>query len=118
MIDASRQAHAAATRNISTLGIANRVEFLNADFNRALRRLAGHGAHFELIFLDPPYFKDFAGPALDAIREGALLAADGLLVYRHHKKEEATRPAEGWDIQRQRQIGDAILTFYGLPNAE
>jgi len=118
MIDSSRQAHAAATRNITTLGIADRVEFLNADFTRALCRLAGHGAKFELIFLDPPYFKDLARPALGAIRDGALLTAGGLLVYRHHKKEEATRPTDGWDVVRQRPIGDAILTFYGLPNAE
>jgi 16S rRNA (guanine966-N2)-methyltransferase len=116
MIDISRPAQTAAARNIATLGIADRVEFFATDYHRALRKLAGRGAQFDLIFLDPPYFKDLAAPALVAVREGALLADGGLLVYRHHKKEEAPDSAEGWEVARRRQIGDAILTLYRLPN--
>jgi 16S rRNA (guanine966-N2)-methyltransferase len=117
MIDISRPAQTAAVRNITALGIGDRVEFLTMDYLRALRNLAGRREQFNLIFLDPPYFKGFAAPAMAAMRSGALPAAGGLLVYRHHKKENAANLDEEWEIVRQRQIGDAILTFYQLPDA-
>jgi 16S rRNA (guanine(966)-N(2))-methyltransferase RsmD len=115
LVDISRGARAAAGKNITALNIADRVEFIGADACRALHKLAGRSEHFDLIFVDPPYFTESAGPVMAAIREGGLLKPEGLLVFRHHKKEAPETKAPGWEMVRRRQIGDGILTFFRLP---
>jgi 16S rRNA (guanine(966)-N(2))-methyltransferase RsmD len=115
LVDISRGAHTAAWKNISALRITDRLEFIRSDACRAIRKLAAEEAQFELIFVDPPYFGEFAQPVLAALREGHVLAQDGLVVFRHHKKESPADQAKGWEVVRQRKIGDAILTFLTLP---
>lgn len=115
MVDISRRARVAAERNIVTLGIEDRIELIGGDACRAIRKLAGREERFDLIFVDPPYFKGFAGPVLATIREGNVLADRGLLVLRHHKKEVPEENAAGWAVVRRRKISDAILTFFRLP---
>lgn len=114
LVDISRRAHTAAWKNISTLDIANRLEFMRSDVCRAVRKLAAEERRFDLVFVDPPYFGEFGGPVLAAIRDGGILVEEGTLVYRHHKKESPEQKAEGWEIARRRQIGDGILTFFRL----
>lgn len=115
LVDISRGARVAAWKNITTLNIADRLEFIGADACRTLRKLAERSEQFDLIFVDPPYFGELAGPVMTAIREGGLLKQEGLLVFRHHKKEAPETKAPGWEIVRRRQIGDGILTFFRLP---
>jgi len=115
LVDISRGARTAAWRNITTLDIADRVEFIGADACRAVRKLAERSEQFDVVFVDPPYFGEFAGPVLTAIHDGGLLQREGLLVLRHHKKESPENQAVGWAVVRRRQIGDGILTFFRLP---
>jgi 16S rRNA (guanine(966)-N(2))-methyltransferase RsmD len=114
LVDISRSARTAAWKNTVTLDIAGRLEFIGSDACRAIRKLAERAEQFDLVFVDPPYFGEFGGSVLAAIRDGSLLAKEGALVFRHHKKESPENQAEGWEIIRRRQIGDGILTFFGL----
>ena len=115
LVDISRRARIAAERNIIALSIEDRIELIGGDACRVIRKLAGREERFDLVFVDPPYFKSFAGPVLGAIREGGILADGGLLVLRHHKKEVPEEDVTGWEVVRRRRIGDAILTFFRLP---
>jgi 16S rRNA (guanine(966)-N(2))-methyltransferase RsmD len=117
MVDKSRGARVAAEKNIATLCIEDRVQFVGADACRTVRRLGAEGAKFELIFVDPPYFQNLVGPALQTIHESGILAAEGMVVVRQHKKEQSPVTGGGWCLLRQRQIGDTVLTFLGLRDA-
>lgn len=114
LVDISRRARIAAEKNISSLGIEDRLEFIGGDACRVIRKLARRGERFDLVFVDPPYFRGFAAPVLTAIQDGKILAVGGRLVLRHHKKELPEEEALGWEVVRRRQIGDAILTFFRL----
>ena len=115
MVDISRGASIVAQKNIAMLDLHSRVEFIGGDALRAVRKLAERGTRFDLIFIDPPYFSGLALPALAAIRDGGILAEGGMAIVRHHKKEPVGEGVQGWQMDRQRQIGEGILTFFTLP---
>lgn len=120
LVDVGRHARLAVRKNVETLGVRDRVQFLGLDVRRALRKLAAEEEkpHFDLIFADPPYFQGFAKPVFDALAELDLLAPDGMVIFEHHKKETPQDEVKEWEVVRQRRTGDTTMTFFRLPMAE
>ena len=73
------------------------------------------GRPWDIIFLDPPYAKDYL-PLLNAFgaRASSLLTENGLLVLEHYHKNELK--VEAGSIIRSRVLkqGDSALSFYEL----
>jgi 16S rRNA (guanine(966)-N(2))-methyltransferase RsmD len=115
------EAHEAACRlierNLQACGLQERAEVWQADVLEALTRLRARGASFDLVFLDPPYRSALGDATLQRLGDGALLAADGLVVAEHFFK----RPlADGYGrLQRLRlaRFGDVALSFYRAQSA-
>ena len=120
LVDVSRKAREAAWKNITSLDIADRVEFICSDARRAVNKLISRGAteRFQLIFVDPPYFSNNAKPILTAIREGDLLAvfsagAYGMVMASNYNSRP--RPAEVlvsgdlFDVIRTRETWDDLI---------
>ncbi len=107
-IDERAEARALLRENVATLGLggASRI------FRRDATKLGP--AHplppFSLVFLDPPYGRGLAAPALAAARGGGWLAAEALIVV-----EEAVKPAfvapEGFTEIERRRYDDTELIF-------
>ena len=82
---------------------------------------------FDVIFMDPPYYKGLATPnlkgkvgvPLSAAKKtlqilGAydILAPDGLLISQHFKKDSLPETAGDLKLFRQSRYGDTVLSFY------
>jgi 16S rRNA (guanine(966)-N(2))-methyltransferase RsmD len=68
---------------------------------------------FHLIFCDPPYLYDRFNLILQRIFARHLLADDGILIYESSSREAA--PLEdGFQINRQKKMGDTLITFYKM----
>ncbi|MEQ8750492.1 MAG: RsmD family RNA methyltransferase, partial [Amphiplicatus sp.] len=72
---------------------------------------AGLGAPFTLAFLDPPYRKDLAGPALETMKAGGWLAP-GALVVVEQAKEETPVSVAGFAEDDRRAYGAAQIGIY------
>ncbi len=85
--DRDREAQRVEQRNVETLGFGERARLLRGEWGQALRTLAGEGARFDLVFLDPPY----AMEDLEAVTEALLplLAEDARVIIEH----QAGRPS-------------------------
>ena len=68
------------------------------------------GPPFTLAFLDPPYGKGLAGPALAALVEGGWLAKGALVVVEEAAKAEIA-PPEGLRVVDEREYGDTRIVF-------
>jgi 16S rRNA (guanine966-N2)-methyltransferase len=76
---------------------------------------AGVGPPFTLAFLDPPYRRDLAPPALATLKSGAWLAP-GAVVVVEQAKDEARAMVEGYEELDRRRYGEAqigVLRFRG-----
>ena len=99
--------------NLAKLQAEDHSRIVAMEFNRAVIQLAGEGARFDLIFLDPPYrLLDERNP-LKVIRKRGLLAPGGRIILRRHFK---TRFEPGdFALERQVRLGDDTLCFYRNP---
>lgn len=64
-------------QNIADLGLADQARLLKEDVPRLLRRPPAEP--FDLVFMDPPYRKNLAPPALRALAENNWLAPGALV---------------------------------------
>ena len=78
LVDDGTTARALIRANVDTLGLGGATKI----FRRDARNFgaAPAGDRFTLAFLDPPYGKGLAEPALIALRDGSWLVPDALLV--------------------------------------
>jgi 16S rRNA (guanine966-N2)-methyltransferase len=108
LVDDGAQARALIRENVEALGLGGVTRI----FRRDARRLgdAPPGPAYDLAFLDPPYDRGLAEPALTALLRGNWLKPDALVVV-----EEAAaalfEPAAGYDVLERRDYGETELIF-------
>jgi len=109
-IDLSGAAVSTIRHNLAKCRANDKARVIAAEFNRAVIRLGKEKAKFTLIFLDPPYrLLDERNP-LKVIKKREVLAADGLIILRHHFKTKFE--ARYFRLVRQVTLGDDTLSFY------
>ena len=103
LVDDGSQARALIRANVDALGLGGATKI----FRRDARKLgiAPAGDRFDLAFLDPPYGKGLAEPALVALRDGAWLMPDALLVVEEAASTTLDIPA-GFTPLEHRSYGD------------
>jgi 16S rRNA G966 N2-methylase RsmD len=79
---------------------------------RALRLLARHGETFDLIFLDPPYDRQWMDRTLKIIAQGKLLQESGVLIAEHSIREKVARRYDSLALHDQRRYGNTLLSFF------
>ena len=106
LVDDGADARAAIRDNVDALGLGG----VTRVFRRDARKLgaAPAGDRFDLAFLDPPYGRSLAEPALVALHNGCWLAPGALCIV-----EEAISahlaPPEGYTTLDEREFGDTRL---------
>jgi 16S rRNA (guanine966-N2)-methyltransferase len=90
------------------------------DVFAAITQLAATDERFDLVLADPPYGEknvgrrstSFAQQLLDEVNLPELLAAGGLLVLGHTKRDTLSLP-DFWQEQKRLKHGDSIMRFLG-----
>jgi 16S rRNA (guanine966-N2)-methyltransferase len=107
-VDNGSEARALLRANVEALGLGGVTRIWRADATRLGRAPAGDP--FTLAFLDPPYGKGLAGPALAGLVDGGWLAPGALVVVEEAAKAEIAPPA-GLSIVDERVYGDTRVAF-------
>ena len=79
---------------------------------KAIGFFHGKGKRFDIVFLDPPYFKGLPKKTLQLLGAYDILAPNGLLAVQHFKKEDLPESAGDLRLLKQYEYGDTLLTFY------
>ena len=70
-----------------------------------------------MIFLDPPYDREWVGATLGAIGQYRLLSAAGRVVAEHSAREPVRPSYEDLVLNDQRHYGDTLLSFFKRDSA-
>ncbi len=107
--DAAKESLALIKKNLASLKIplGEQVSLIGSDY---LTCLATQRGTFDIIFIDPPYRKEFGVPALHTIAERGLLSEKGVAVY--ERDEPFTGEIDGLEQYDERRYGKAYLTFF------
>lgn len=117
-VDNSRASVKAMKDNLETLGLGRwggaptGAEVVYADSLAVIRRLAGEGASFDLIFMDPPYYKEFAKKSLSLLADCDILTETGVAVIEHSKHDPLPDSSGGLRLLRTARYGDTLVSFY------
>lgn len=106
--------------NMEVTGVeTGRFELRVDDALKALNHLAAEGRTFDLVLADPPYGEknvgrrstSFAQKLLDHPNLSAVMAADGLFVLGHTKRDTLEVPATLEEVKMLKH-GDSIMRFF------
>jgi len=107
-IDDGAEARALIRQNVDALGLGAVTRVFRRD---ATRLGAAHPVEpFSLAFLDPPYRKGLAAPALAAMRDGGWLTPDALVVVEEAADAGFAAPDGYAEIER-RTYDDTVIGF-------
>ncbi|OGC74661.1 MAG: 16S rRNA (guanine(966)-N(2))-methyltransferase RsmD [candidate division Zixibacteria bacterium RBG_16_40_9] len=98
--------------NIKMLNLEDKVEMILANVSKFLDILSEKKQKFDLIFIDPPFLKNWAQKVLDKIEQFQILKSEGIVILHHHKKEIPR--TSRFLLVKQRKFGDNLVSFYIL----
>ncbi len=98
--------------NIALCGMADRARVIQHDIvNHPLPADHVGPTPFDLIFMDPPYDKGYAGITLAKDRFLDLLAPGGIVIVEQSHRECLANPMNGLDIYRQKKYSKTFISF-------
>lgn len=113
LVDAAHTSVLAERANIAALGLEDKVQIIEGDALRVLDSGRLGDQRFDLIFVGPPYDRNFCAPTLERIREDLLLP-DGLVIVQASRWEHLEDAIGCLRRTQLRDYGDSILHFYGV----
>lgn len=99
--------------NIEKARVVDRSQIVSGDFKRCLRDMEAKNQSFDMIFVDPPYYKGLFEEVLDTIRSCKILKKDGIVIVEHDAKKPIGQ-VEGLGVYKEKKYGITMLTFYCL----
>lgn len=99
--------------NIEKARVVDRSQIVSGDFKRCLRDMEAKNQSFDMIFVDPPYYKGLFEEVLGTIRSCKILKKDGIVIVEHDAKRPIGR-VEGLEVYKEKKYGITMLTFYCL----
>jgi 16S rRNA (guanine966-N2)-methyltransferase len=111
-VERDPQALTALRQNAEALGVRTRAHLIRGDAVRELGRLAGAGARFDIVFLDPPYEGDLVRLALARLGGGAITDPGAVVVAQHFTKQPAPDSIGCLVGFRTRRFGETTLSFF------
>jgi 16S rRNA (guanine(966)-N(2))-methyltransferase RsmD len=110
-VEKGRQALRLIQRNLSQVGLEERSEILPKGVSRAIGILKQRGECFDLIMMDPPYERGLIQSTLMKLNFNPIYHSDSILVIEHNRREPLPHVLDGWNLVRQRRIGDAMISI-------
>lgn len=103
-VETEAQARQAIAANIGKLGLNHSA----ATDRRSAVRLGTrpkHHAHFDVVFIDPPYHKNLIGPALQSIKDGGWISPGAAIII--ETAQDETPDLKDWIVNDHRVYGAA-----------
>ncbi|MPZ77139.1 MAG: 16S rRNA (guanine(966)-N(2))-methyltransferase RsmD [Deltaproteobacteria bacterium] len=112
LIDSSVESGKVIRENLRRLRFTDRTRVWIIPVFRALRLLARRGESFDMIFLDPPYERNWIDASLEMIAQGSLLRSSGTLIVEHSAREQVNSDYGALVMDDQRNYSGTLLSFF------
>lgn len=108
IVDKDKSSISVIGKNLESTGFLEQTEVLSTtaeDFLKTCR------SQFDIIFLDPPYNKNFIIPILNSVSQTGILSQNGIAVLESDLGDDHGEIA-GLDILKQKKYGRTYITIY------
>ncbi|MCC0648055.1 16S rRNA (guanine(966)-N(2))-methyltransferase RsmD [Clostridioides sp. ZZV15-6598] len=111
-VDISKESIEIVKSNIKKARVENESFILNLDFKTAIDKLKLQNSKFDIIFMDPPYYKNMFIEAIEKIDNSNLLNEDGIIVVEHDTNDLFPDKISKLEKTKDKKYGNTTLTFY------
>ena len=111
LIDISKSAVSAIKKNIKSCRLENRTKVIKWDINKNLNCVEHSYPLFDLVFIDPPYDKNFLKPTLLNLHLSCCLKNGSLIIVEHSLLEPIPKIPVVFEITDQRKYGKTLVSF-------
>jgi len=94
------------------LCLAQFFHVARADAGRAIRRFGTNTIKFDIIILDPPYYKGLVKKCLQAIDSCGIIANSGLVLAEHSKRDELPEEIGSLRLMESRKYSNTGVSIY------
>jgi len=105
-------ARRALQANLARCGFTDRAATLGQAVQAALARLAGEGARFDGVLMDPPYGKGLADRALGLLAAGGLVEPGGWAAVEHHADDRLAAAYGDLRLTTAKRYGKTVVSLY------
>jgi 16S rRNA (guanine966-N2)-methyltransferase len=110
-VEKGREALQLIQKNLAQCELQKQSEILPSDVYRAIGILKQRGEVFDLILMDPPYEKGLIQKTLMKLNFERIYHQDSIFVIEHGRREPLPDITDGWDLIRQKRMGDTMISF-------
>ncbi len=110
-IDSDRRGIEMIRKNIAACRETDRTTVIRADITANLNMLPAVGIHFDVVFMDPPYYRNAVHQALDKLVATATLTRGACVIVEHDPHENIPETIVGMKIIDRRKYGKTLVTF-------
>jgi 16S rRNA (guanine(966)-N(2))-methyltransferase RsmD len=86
------------------------IQVLTLDAESAIKKFSARQEKFEIVFLDPPYYKELAKKTLQTLDQYDIVAPNGLVVAQAHRKDSMP-DLKNLRLYRKEYYSDTALYF-------
>ena len=109
LVDNSRKSLSIIKENIEILKFQEKCTVIENDYISAIKDMK---EKVDIIFLDPPYNKEFISNSLSIIEQNDILNEDGIIVVEHKNEEKIPSDNEYLEIIKSKKYGIMTITIY------
>lgn len=113
-VDDNKASIKAITSNLKRLDLSIGCDIfvIRSDFMPAIASFHKRGETFDLIFLDPPYYKALAKKSLSLLDRCDILTPFGAIIAEYSKHDDLPVSSDRFESFRKVRYGDTQLSFY------
>jgi 16S rRNA (guanine966-N2)-methyltransferase len=110
-VDHHRQPLSVIRKNIAACGFDATARVLDADLRLDFNWRFAAGDGFQLVFMDPPYNRDFVLSTLTRLHASQLLEKEAIVVVEHSPRESMGEQVAPFVVKDQRKYGKTLVSF-------
>jgi 16S rRNA (guanine(966)-N(2))-methyltransferase RsmD len=111
-IDIKKSCIETVKKNLITFKISSRARTYNKDAFKAIKDFAERDEVFDIIFIDPPYYKGMLIKTLQNLEEYDILAPSGFVIGFCYSKDEFFKESEKFSLIVRKNYGQTVLLIY------
>ena len=98
-------------QNLTHTKLIDRASIYAMDCNNYLNSKKATGKKYNIIFMDPPYNKNFIISIIENISKNNILASDGIIVIERNIKDSIAFDDKAFILYKERKYGDTAITI-------
>ncbi len=117
-VDESKICKAVILENIKKTRMEDRARVMVMDVYKAIASLAQMKESFDMVFMDPPYSRNFVNKTLQTLEKSGIIIENGLVAVEHFEDEQPPDNIGRLSKVRFRSYGDTCFSFYVISPKE